>query len=121
MLSIDEWLTLTQDYYRTKEQIVKTLKGMGLDLNSFVVLYYLSQADGKCLRQKQLEEKFCLSQSALSRLIQRLAAHSCQVIEIRPCTIDQRSSSICLTSKGEELLQEATPLIEEILKHYPQH
>ncbi|WNS80691.1 MarR family transcriptional regulator [Domibacillus sp. DTU_2020_1001157_1_SI_ALB_TIR_016] len=100
------WLALT----RMQAAVAQNLEGAlqqehGLSLNECYVLLFLSEAPEKKLKLYQLQEMVGLSQSALSRLVNRLEEKNCQVLRRHSCEDDRRAIYASLTKEGEEKLE----------------
>ncbi|MCM3789650.1 MarR family transcriptional regulator [Domibacillus indicus] len=100
------WLALT----RMQAAVAQDLEGAleqehGLSLNECYVLLFLSEAPEKKLKLYQLQEMVGLSQSALSRLVNRLEEKNCQVLRRHSCEDDRRAIYASLTKEGEEKLE----------------
>lgn len=67
------------------------------------------------MRLQQLQEMVGLSQSAISRLVVRLEAKSCGVLQRQICEDDRRGIYTRLTRLGEEKLQISLNTVHEIL------
>ena len=72
------------------------------------VLAALREAPEGRLRQVELAERVLLSNSGLSRLIDRI--HQRGLVERVSCPSDRRSFWVCLTESGEEMLGRMWPV-----------
>ena len=72
------------------------------------VLAALRDAPERHLRQVDLAERVLLSNSAISRLIDRMAASA--LVERVACPTDRRSFNVGLTDKGAGLLEQMWPV-----------
>lgn len=70
----------------------------GLGVSDFEVLDHLVCKSDHCYRAQSLAEAVHLSQSALSRLIDRLEKHG--LVERSNCTMDRRGINVILTTAG---------------------
>lgn len=77
----------------------------GLGLNEFIILYYLSQANGKTLRRIDLAEKIGLTASGVTRLL--LPMEKVGLIKSGDVEQDARVRCVRLSSGGEGKLSEA--------------
>lgn len=103
---LNNWLNITSIQSFIANELERTLQDhYNLSLNEFYVLYFLSQSDEKKLRLQQLQEMVGLSQSAMSRLVDRLEAKKCGTLKRHICEKDRRGIYTSLTDKGEEKLQ----------------
>jgi len=90
----------------------------GLGISDFEVLERLAESDGRKFRAQDLAEAVHLSQSALSRLVDRLARHG--LVERCGCDVDRRGVYVVLTEAGERRHAEAVPTHREVLaRHLP--
>lgn len=100
------WLALTRMQAAVAQDLEGALQqGHGLSLNECYVLLFLSEAPEKKLKLYQLQEMVGLSQSALSRLVNRLEEKNCQVLRRHSCEDDRRAIYASLTKEGEEKLE----------------
>ena len=77
----------------------------GLGVSDFEVLDHLSCKPGQGYRSQSLAEAVHLSQSALSRLTDRLERHG--LVERSSCVDDRRGIYVNLTAAGEEKHRQA--------------
>jgi DNA-binding MarR family transcriptional regulator len=90
----------------------------GLGISDFEVLERLAESDGRKFRAQDLAEAVHLSQSALSRLVDRLARH--ELVERCGCDVDRRGVYVVLTEAGERRHAEAVPTHRAVLaRHLP--
>ncbi len=90
----------------------------GLGVSDFEVLERLAESDGRKFRAQDLAEAVHLSQSALSRLVDRLARHG--LVERCGCDEDRRGIYVVLTGTGEQRHAEAVPTHRGVLsRHLP--
>jgi DNA-binding MarR family transcriptional regulator len=90
----------------------------GLGVSDFEVLERLAESDGRKFRAQDLAEAVHLSQSALSRLVDRLARHG--LVERCGCDVDRRGIYVVLTETGERRHAEAVPTHRGVLaRHLP--
>jgi DNA-binding MarR family transcriptional regulator len=85
----------------------------GLGVSDFEVLARLAEADEHKFRAQDLAGAVHLSQSALSRLVDRLARHG--LVERFTCDLDRRGIFVQLTEAGWQRFDEAAPTHREIL------
>src|SRR5262245_2640591 len=79
----------------------------GLPLTQFEVLIHLNNAPDKRLRMSELASSVLLSQSGVTRLVDRLEREGLVVRE--PCPSDRRGLHARLTEEGSRRLAEARP------------
>jgi DNA-binding MarR family transcriptional regulator len=90
----------------------------GLGISDFEVLERLAESAGRKFRAQDLAEAVHLSQSALSRLVDRLARHG--LVERCGCDVDRRGVYVVLTEAGELRHAEAVPTHRDVLaRHLP--
>jgi DNA-binding MarR family transcriptional regulator len=90
----------------------------GLGISDFEVLERLAESEGRKYRAQDLAEAVHLSQSALSRLVDRLARHG--LVERCGCDVDRRGIYVVLTDAGEQRHAEAMPTHRDVLaRHLP--
>ena len=85
----------------------------GLGVSDFEVLERLAESEGRKFRAQDLAEAVHLSQSALSRLVDRLARHG--LVERSSCEGDRRGIYVVLTEAGERCHAEAVPTHRGVL------
>jgi len=85
----------------------------GLGVSDFEVLERLAESEGRKFRAQDLAEAVHLSQSALSRLVDRLARHG--LVERCGCDEDRRGIYVVLTESGERRHAEAVPTHRDVL------
>ncbi len=85
----------------------------GLGVSDFEVLARLAEAGEHKFRAQDLAEAVNLSQSALSRLVDRLVRHG--LVERFACDMDRRGIFVQLTEAGKQRYDEAAPTHREIL------
>jgi DNA-binding MarR family transcriptional regulator len=85
----------------------------GLGVSDFEVLERLVESEERKFRAQDLADAVHLSQSALSRLVDRLARHG--LVERCGCEGDRRGVYVVLTEAGEERHAEAAPTHRGVL------
>ena len=85
----------------------------GLGVSDFEVLDRLAESEEHKFRAQDLAEAVHLSQSALSRLVDRLARHG--LVERCGCDQDRRGIYVVLTEAGEQRHAEAVPTHRGVL------
>jgi DNA-binding MarR family transcriptional regulator len=85
----------------------------GLGVSDFEVLERLVESKERKFRAQDLADAVHLSQSALSRLVDRLARHG--LVERCGCEGDRRGIYVVLTEAGEQRHAEATPTHRGVL------
>ena len=79
----------------------------GLPLRAYEVLLHLGDAPGGRLRMTELAASVLLSQSGVTRLVDRLEHDA--LVRREPCEEDRRGHWAVLTDEGRRLFQEARP------------
>lgn len=100
------------------ERAITKVEESKLNLNEFLLLYFLNQAHDNRLFQNALEDKLHLSASAISRMIAKLEAKGCGVITKVTCSRDKRATYIMLTPAGKDLLAKVLKQVEDDLAQY---
>jgi DNA-binding MarR family transcriptional regulator len=85
----------------------------GLGISDFEVLERLAESEERKFRAQDLAEAVHLSQSALSRLVDRLARHG--LVERCSCEADRRGIYVLLTEAGALRHAAAVPTHREVL------
>jgi DNA-binding MarR family transcriptional regulator len=86
----------------------------GLGVSDFEVLARLAEAEEHKFRAQDLAESVHLSQSALSRLVDRLVRHG--LVERCVCDMDRRGIFVLLTEAGRRRYDEAAPTHCDVLR-----
>lgn len=115
-MKISQWYAFRDKYLAIDEQLTKALEPLGLQCNDFHVLYHLYYSDNHMANLTELTRAVNLSQSAMSRLIQRLENRPCGVVTRIQDPKDKRSTYIKITKNGEKLYQEAEAKAKQILE-----
>ena len=85
----------------------------GLGVSEFEVLERLAEHPAHKYRAQELAAAVNLSQSAMSRLIDRLARHG--LVERCLCDMDRRGIFVTITEAGQQRHAEAAPTHREVL------
>ncbi len=85
----------------------------GLGVSEFEVLDRLAESERLKFRAQELADAVHLSQSALSRLIDRLERHG--LVQRSLCDADRRGIYVSLTEAGRQRHAEAAPTHREVL------
>jgi len=86
----------------------------GLGVSDFEVLERLAESEERKFRAQDLAEAVHLSQSALSRLVDRLTRHG--LVERCGCEGDRRGVYVVLTEAGDRRHAEAVPTHRGVLE-----
>lgn len=91
--------------------------GGGIGLNDFLILYYLTSAEGNKLRRVDLAHKMGFTPSGVTRLLAPM--EKIGLIKREPSQHDARVSYVSLAPSGQRILQEeferAELLAQEVL------
>ena len=88
----------------------------GLCVSDFEVLERLAESPERKSRAQDLADAVHLSQSALSRLVDRLAKTG--LVQRCACDLDRRGVDVVLTDVGARRHDEAAPTHRDVLAHY---
>jgi DNA-binding MarR family transcriptional regulator len=111
---VDAWRDITACHAATCAALEHELgERHGLGVSDFEVLARLAEADEHKYRAQDLANAVHLSQSALSRLVDRLARHG--LVERFTCDMDRRGIYVQLTAAGGQRYDEAAPTHHEVL------
>ncbi|WP_326598020.1 MarR family winged helix-turn-helix transcriptional regulator [Streptomyces sp. NBC_01803] len=112
------WCALSALHDRIEAHIERALQtGHGLSVREFSVLNVLSQqhdGDGGHFRMNQLADAVVLSQSATTRLVNRLEDRG--LLTRYLCATDRRGIYADVTEAGRRLLEEARPTNDTALR-----
>ncbi|WP_117211950.1 MarR family winged helix-turn-helix transcriptional regulator [Allorhizocola rhizosphaerae] len=102
------WRTLAALHARIEDRIERALQSAhGLSVNEFCLLHHLAGPNGRHTRMQQLAGKLVLSQSATTRLVDRLERRNLLTRVLSE--EDRRGIYAEATEAGRKLLAEATP------------
>lgn len=111
---VDEWRELLERHAAVSCALEKALQDQhGLGLSEFEVLDRLVDAAQDDHRMGDLAHDIHLSQSALSRAVDRLEQD--QLVTRGMCADDRRAVFVCLTEKGRAVHAQARPTHREVL------
>jgi DNA-binding MarR family transcriptional regulator len=105
---VEQWRELQGTYLRTSMAIDRELtQQFGIGLSEFEVLDLVREVPepGQQCRMKDLSQLTSMTQSALSRVVDRL--HKAGLVFRNTCTDDRRALFVGLTPKGRELYDRA--------------
>src|SRR3954462_6793829 len=111
---LDKWNELETEHARVREALEQRLqREHRLSLTEYEVLRRLAEAPEGHRRIQELAEEIHLSQSALSRLVQRLEddGYVCRNV----CDHDRRGVFACVTDAGRKAQAEAHPTHVSVL------
>jgi len=112
---VDEWREILDRHARVSCALTHALEHQhGLGMSEFEVLERLA-SEGDCsVRVAEIAEHVHLSQSALSRVIDRLEKHG--LVKRGVCENDRRAIFAELTDDGRERYEAARPTHREVLE-----
>jgi DNA-binding MarR family transcriptional regulator len=103
------WRAFLRAHSTMLRRISLDLEQAGLPpLTWYDVLATLRDAPGRRLRQVEIAERVLLSNSGLSRLIDRIETTG--LVERTSCSTDRRAYHVRLTDEGEEMLERMWPV-----------
>lgn len=107
------WRAITASHAAANAALEHELARQGLGVSEFEVLDRLSESPDRKFRAQELADAVHLSQSALSRLIDRLEKNG--LVERCLCGEDRRGIYVLLTGEGLRRHAEAAPVHCEVL------
>ncbi|RKS75406.1 DNA-binding MarR family transcriptional regulator [Motilibacter peucedani] len=114
---VEQWRDLAGRYARVNEALERELqKGHGLGRTEFELLARLDEAPNRAGRVTELAGEVGLSQSALSRMVDRLEAQG--LVERACCVEDRRGVFVELTAVGRGRLGDARPSYDAVLAQH---
>jgi DNA-binding MarR family transcriptional regulator len=112
---LEQWRELEAAHARVREALERALqRNHQLSLSEYEVLLRLAESDApKGRRIQELAEEVHLSQSALSRLVDRL--EEAGYVTRATCDYDRRGIFACVTDAGRKAEKEANPTHRAVL------
>lgn len=107
------WRAITASHAAANAALEHELARLGLGVSEFEVLDRLSESPDRKFRAQELADAVHLSQSALSRLIDRLEKNG--LVERCLCGEDRRGIYVLLSGEGLRRHAEAAPVRREVL------
>jgi len=105
---LDRWSELENQHARVREALERALqREHRISLTEYEVLRRLAESPAGHRRIQELAEEIHLSQSALSRLVQRLEDDG--YVQRAVCDFDRRGVFACVTDAGRKAQAEAHP------------
>ena len=108
-----QWRELLARHARTTVALDEALDEFGLGMSEFEVLERLASEGGCSVRVAEIADHVHLSQSALSRVIDRLEKHG--LVKRGVCENDRHAIFAELTDDGRERYEAARPTHREVL------
>lgn len=115
---VEQWRDLQAQYLRTSMVLERELSArFGIGLSEYEVLDLVcdNAAPTEC-RMKDLSQLTALTQSALSRVVDRL--EKAGLVHRSACSDDRRALIVGLTKAGAALHAEAAPVHRELLAEH---
>ncbi|MCR2805610.1 MarR family winged helix-turn-helix transcriptional regulator [Paenibacillus soyae] len=113
---LDLWLSISHIHTSVNDKLEQALlKQYDISLKEFYVLKFVANSPCKELRLQQLQEMVGLSQSATSRLVDRMEAPNVGALERHSCSNDRRGIYTRITESGEQKVQQALATVNEVL------
>jgi DNA-binding MarR family transcriptional regulator len=112
---VDQWREILDRHARVNCALTQALEHQhGLGMSEFEVLERLADEGDCSVRVQEIAEHVHLSQSALSRVIDRLEKHG--LLKRGVCDNDRRAVFAELTPAGRERYEAARPTHREVLE-----
>jgi DNA-binding MarR family transcriptional regulator len=124
-MTIDHRVETWQAFLQTHAVVLRKLESEmqtrhGLSLTWYEVLVQLKNIPAGCLRLQDLAQAIVLSQSGLTRLLDRMERAG--LVERHPCSHDRRGAYAVITADGRTMLEQVrTTHIQGIERHFLQH
>lgn len=121
-LELDAWRGFLRVHAALVRELDRELEARhGLPLSQYEVLLYLDNAPDRRLRMSELASSVLLSQSGITRLVDRLERDG--LVVRQPCPSDRRGLHARITDEGRRRLAEARPthlagIHETFLSHF---
>jgi DNA-binding MarR family transcriptional regulator len=119
--ALGAWRAFLSAHARITRRISAELQAAGLpDLSWYDLLWVLYRAPDRARRVTELAHEVALSQTAMSRFVDRVEAAGC--VERRPDPTDRRAQRVVLTDAGIDLLRRMWPVYQRgIQEHFAAH
>src|SRR3954447_3235564 len=112
---VNEWREILNSHARVTCALTEALEHQhGLGMSEFEVLERLANGTQACVRVQEVADHVHLSQSALSRVIDRLEKHG--LVKRGVCDNDRRAIFAELTPAGRKRYEAARPTHREVLE-----
>jgi DNA-binding MarR family transcriptional regulator len=112
---VSEWREILDRHARVRCALTHALEHQhGLGMSEFEVLELLAGEGESCVRLQEVAEHVHLSQSALSRVVDRLEKHG--LLKRGVCDNDRRAIFAELTGEGRERYEAARPTHRDVLE-----
>jgi DNA-binding MarR family transcriptional regulator len=112
---VEEWRNIQSAYFRTAGAIDRELEArFDIGLNEFEILDLVADSVESACRMKQLGERTPMTQSAMSKIVDRL--QKAGLLTRKSCEEDRRSLYLELTDAGRTLHANAAAVQRKLLK-----
>lgn len=112
---VEEWRSIQSAYFRTAGAIDRELESrFDIGLNEFEILDLVADSMESSCRMKQLGERTPMTQSAMSKVVDRL--QKAGLVTRQSCPDDRRSLYLELTGAGRALHAGAAAVHRKLLK-----
>ena len=112
---VEQWRSIQNTYFRTAGAIDRALEArFSIGLTEFEILDLVADSTDAACRMKQLGERTPMTQSAMSKVVDRL--EKAGLIARRSCEDDRRSLFLELTDAGRALHSQAAVEHRALLK-----
>ncbi|MDQ1059949.1 DNA-binding MarR family transcriptional regulator [Arthrobacter globiformis] len=114
-LLVEQWRSIQDAYFRTSCALDRALEAkFDIGLNEFEILDLVAENSKASCRMKELGERTPMSQSAVSKVVDRL--EKAGLLTRQSCADDRRSLYLKLTAAGQKLHQAAAVEHRALLK-----
>lgn len=112
------WRAFLTAHRRLVDRLTAELDAeQGMPLTWYDVLVNLHEAEGQRLRMAELADRVLLSQSGLTRLVDRMAGEG--LVERERCPTDRRGMFVVLRTEGRAALVAAAPgHLDGVARHF---
>lgn len=113
---LSDWIVESRRYRRKEKALEdRVAHESGLGLNEFYLLYFLEREPQRKMRLQEAQDLVQMSQSAMSRLIQRLEGWRPALVERSTCDQDKRGVYVHLTEAGNATYDRVCAAIHDVL------
>ncbi|WP_420180072.1 MarR family winged helix-turn-helix transcriptional regulator [Paenarthrobacter sp. TA1.8] len=112
---VEQWRSIQNSYFRTAGAIDRALEAkFDIGLNEFEILDLVAESEESACRMKALGERTPMTQSAVSKVVDRL--EKAGLVSRETCADDRRSLFLELTEAGRALHANAAVEHRALLK-----
>ena len=113
---VDAWIALMRAQQAAVLKIERAFREAGLPSHAWYdVLWELDRGSASGLRPGELERRLLITQSNISRLIDRLEAKG--LVERRACERDGRAQHVAITAAGRDMRRRMWPIYARAIAH----